>query len=250
MTFPFPGHEPPVKIIERPGEDFEVRCTDAQAYFVPLAKCGSCDWTFYDWPGGRLTRVYEYNVVSSAKWGSGSLLRVWHRYTDFRNEEKQYWGENHIFVENESWHFVQLHRTSPGKLRLSGFHFDDGEVATPYPVRLRVGAKWLRGSEREEVLCCAQVTIGERSWKCLKVRFASNQAKTKDGTPVVLAEWYVASTGRTVFFRRYNGLGYAKPDHPKSFESLKGMPEVEYEGIIFRHSYDCIPDIALEHARG
>ncbi len=47
----------------------------------------------------------------------------------------------------------------------------------------------------------------------------------------MVAEWYVAESGRTVFFRRYNGVGFKKdPADPTSFESLAGNLEVEFEG--------------------
>jgi hypothetical protein len=79
-------------------------------------------------------------------------------------------------------------------------------------------------------------------------RFLSDQGKDTGGVPMILAEWYVADSGRTVLFRRYNGPGWRKPGAPGSFEALEGNLEVTYEGIRFRHWYDCIPDHALESA--
>ena len=74
------------------------------------------------------------------------------------------------------------------------------------------------------------------------------QGKEMGGVPTVLAEWYVAEGGQTVFFRRYNGPGWRKPGEKGSFETLEGNLEVEVEGRRFRHWYDCIPDHALELA--
>ena len=92
-----------------------------------------------------------------------------------------------------------------------------------------------------EVIGVSKVTIASRSWKCLKVAGVSPDSKT-------YFEWYVAETGRTVFFRRYNAPGWREreSERPGSFESLAGQLEVELQGITFRHWYDCIPDIALE----
>jgi hypothetical protein len=56
---------------------------------------GKCDWTFYDWPGGRLTGVYECQIVSSGKWKQGTLLREWTRFTDLQAEGKQTWNEQY-----------------------------------------------------------------------------------------------------------------------------------------------------------
>jgi hypothetical protein len=110
---------------------------------------------------------------------------------------------------------------------------------------LTVGTKW-GGFCGGEVTGVARVTIGVNSWRCLKVSNGGCQHyKTVDGSPAAWAEWYVAETGRTVFFRRYNGEGYADPDRPRSFESLEGATEIEFGGKVFRHSYDCVPDVAL-----
>jgi hypothetical protein len=40
------------------------------------------------------------------------------------------------------------------------------------------------------------------------------------------------------------------PYSPRSFESLNGNLEVELGVKAFRHSYDCLPDIALEKVFG
>jgi hypothetical protein len=114
-------------------------------------------------------------------------------------------------------------------------------------MRLEVGKEW-GGFLGGEVVGVSHVEIGERSWRCLKVVHAGQQRKTKDGSPATYAEWYVADNGRTVLFRRYNGPGYAAPDELRSFESLEGEEEVEYAGITFRHSYNCLSDISLVDA--
>jgi len=112
-------------------------------------------------------------------------------------------------------------------------------------MQLTVGTKW-GGFCGAEVVGVSEVKIGGGSWKCLKVVACGQHFKTDDGSPATFAEWYIAEEGRTVFFRRYNGPGYARPDQPRSFESLAGTVEVQFKGITFRHSYDCIPDIALK----
>jgi hypothetical protein len=85
-----------------------------------------------------------------------------------------------------------------------------------------------------EVPGVASVTIGSRVYRCLKVYWSSI-----DEDQTVLAEYYVADTGRTVYLRRYNGPGYWK------YEELRGHPEVTYRGMQFRHWYDCLPDHVL-----
>jgi hypothetical protein len=71
-------------------------------------------------------------------------------------------------------------------------------------------------------------------WSCLQVIWTNPKGKKPSA-----AQYYVADNGRTIFFRRYNG-----PTHP-GYEDLTGHPEIEYQGITWRHWYDSIPDIAL-----
>ncbi|MBI2850270.1 MAG: sigma-70 family RNA polymerase sigma factor [Chloroflexi bacterium] len=241
LRFPFPKREPKVKITDCPDESFEVRCIDAQTYFVPLAADGKCDWAFYDWPGGRLTGVNEFHVISTARWGQGTLLRVWRRETDIEEWDKPEWQERHLLVENDTYRWVKLESSKPGKARLSRYVWADKEPSEPEPMKLKVGSKW--GKSGTEVVGVSEVTIGGHLWKCLKVAGVSQTSK-------IYAEWYVAETGRTVFFRRYNAAGWRKPERHGSFESLAGNLEVEFQGITFRHWYDCIPDFALEKVFG
>ena len=242
IAFPFPHIEPPVKIVDLPGEKLAIRCADMQYFFVPLVEHGACDWTFYDWPGGRLTGVYEYRVIDTAKHDKRSVFRIWHRYTEIGGKGEVEWREWHILVEDDLWCGIDIHRAKPGELRYSDLKpwVPPDDAHGPVPMKLSIGAQWdafIKG----DVVGVSQVTIGERTWKCLKV--VSGKAEPAR----TYAEWYVAETSRTVFFRRYNGPEYRKtPDQAHSFESLAGNMEVVIKGKTFRHFYDCIPDIALE----
>ena len=114
-------------------------------------------------------------------------------------------------------------------------------------MRLSVGMQW-GGFCGGDIVGVSKVTIGDHTWKCLKMRGAAQPYETPGESPGVYAECYVAEEGRTVFFRRFNAPGYREPDRYGSFESLAGQVEVEFKGITFRHWYDCIPDIAMEKA--
>ena len=241
LRFPFPRREPKVKIIDCPEESLEIYCIDTQPFFIPLVEDGKCDWTFYDWPGGHLTGIYECHVISTARWGQGTLFRIWTRHTDTEKQDEQEWKEEHVLVENDTYRWVKLERDKPGKARLTTYFWADGEPSEPEPMKLKTELKW--GEPATEVIGVSKVTIAGQSWKCLKVAGPSQDSK-------VYFERYVAETGRTIFFRRYNAPGWREreSERPGSFESLAGQPEVEFQGITYRHWYDCIPDIALEKA--
>jgi RNA polymerase sigma factor (sigma-70 family) len=243
LMFPFPRRRPSVKIEECSKEDLEVLCSDSQTFFYPLEEGGKCDWAFYDMPDERLSGAYECHVISMAKWKNNSILRTWTRYINFKRNDQQSWEEHHTHIENEFFHRIQLKRCNPGELGMENFYWENGELAVKHPMRLKTGMKYDELSL--EVCNTAKVIIGDRSWKCLRVFCTSSQGKTNNNIPCVLAEWYVSEQGQTVFFRRYNGPGFTKPENPSSFEALKGMHEIEYNGITFRHAYDCIPDFAL-----
>ena len=247
LRFPFPRWEPHVKVIDHPGERLEVRLVDADSHFVPLARDGRCDWAFYDWPDGRLTGVNECYIVSSVPWQEGTLLREWSRYTDCEREGALEWKEQYIWVGEETYRWVALGRGDQGEARLSPFYWSDGQLSEPSPTMLRVGLTWGTG-EAHEVIGVTQVTIEDHSWKCLKIATVTARERSPDGTPTVLAEWYVSQDGRTVFFRRYNGAGFREAGKPGSYEALEGNLEVVYKGARFRHWHDCIPDHALDKA--
>ncbi|MBN2239919.1 MAG: RNA polymerase sigma factor [Dehalococcoidales bacterium] len=235
LRFPFPRHEPEVRIIDCPGERFEVQCTDAQQFFIPLVDGGKCDWTFYDRPDRRLTGVYECHVISSAGWGNGTLLRVWVCFTDFTENGRQEWEEQHFLVEDNTFRRVNLDRDKQDRIQMGTFSWPNEEVWEPAPMYLKPGLTW--DGLTAEVSGVSEVTINGHSWKCLKVTLTGK---------LLYAEWYVADTGRTVFFRRYNAQDWKEAGKPGSFESLEGQLEVESSGISYRHWYDCIPDIVLE----
>ena len=234
IRFPFPRQEPVIEIEACAGESLEIHCLDAQSYFVPLVESGKCDWAFYDWPGGILTGINEFHVISTAKWGQGALLRVWRCETSVQNTDKQQWEERHLLVENDEYRWVKLDRDVHDEVRISRYVWADGETSEPEPMNLKSGLKW--GKSGSEVTGLSIVRINERSWQCLKVISQKSE---------VLAEWYVAENGRTVFFRRYNAPGWKGSGTDITFESLAGNIEIEYRGITYRHWYDCIPDFAF-----
>jgi RNA polymerase sigma factor (sigma-70 family) len=242
LVFLFPGTEPTIGITDLPGAQMEVYCCDAQCYFVPLVPQGICAWAFYDWPGGVLTGAYECYVVHYSEPNNAGQVgvRVWSQFHDYGEQGQAEWADRHYVLENDTWRWALISRTGGGQLHVA----EDprpgvaGEPTfRPVPMRLKVGLKW-EGFMGGEVVGVSRVAVGQLSWKC-------QHFKTADASPASYAEWYIAETGRTLFFRRYNGPGYAASGSPRSFESLAGAKEIESHGVAFRHSYDCLSDVAL-----
>lgn len=233
MMFPFPRYAPQIKIVDTKEEVFEVKCLDAQSMFVPLEEGGECDWTFYDYPSRRLTGVNETKVISAKDWEDGKLLRIWDKYTDLQKNNKNTWKDYHFLVKDDKYKWVCVQRDLEGKA-----------VVTDHQYKNEVSDWELRTLNKEYKAkdTCLQrvslVTINEKTWKTLKLVLIVND---------VCAEWYVAQNGRTVFFRRYNNekAGRGSYAGELTYEDLAGNLEIEYNGVLYRHYYDSIPEFVL-----
>jgi len=57
-------------------------------------------------------------------------------------------------------------------------------------------------------------------------------------------EAYLARSGRTVLFRRYNGRLWKTKDKPPWDERFPDHNRVVINGVTFVHWYDCLTDLA------
>jgi len=146
-------------------------------------------------------------------------------------------------------HVIASARWNEGTLEVATSRYSGAEVCEPWPITLEVGKAWEWGeTERARAVGVSMVSTGDRTWTCLKIAMVSSQGRDTGGVPTILAEWYVADYGQTLFFRRHNDPGWRESGATGSFEALEGNLEVECEGVRFRHWYGCIPDQALESA--
>jgi len=249
-VFKFPSVEPEINIADLPGESFQVVCRDLKSYFVLLELGAEDEFSFYDYPKDapkdgplvfsgaqrlkvtRRIKVDDFEMLEIASWyaEAGSDYGEPESYVNQIVHEGGLRGAVSIETpDGGAWVYKAGTKTSEPDLLKPGLRVEGREPVLwtgKEPDKL---VEWLF-----EITGAAQVSIGPKSYRCLKVVSASydeNQPK--------LAEFYVADTGRTVFFRRYDG--------PESFryEKLAGHPTVEYEGRVWRHFYDCIPGHAL-----
>ncbi len=209
-THPFPETEPEVTVVPLPTAELrEVLRTDAGGMFVPLEVGASATWSFYDWPERVLTNVARTRIVGAAK---------------YRGEEFLEMADKVIYPEEEFWETIRLVRVVSEQLEsvlmirrqsAQPVIFEDTE-ATPEPLRLRLGDEWTG----QEVFRCGLDTRGEGDihharvdgvfgvsvpsgeFRCLRTTWWSYNSA---GLGLALAEIYVADTGRTIYFRRFNG---------------------------------------------
>lgn len=237
--------EPEVTVVPRPDAPVrELVRVDAGSFFVPLHVGQETMWSFYDWPERQLTNVSNTRVVGTTRYRGMECLNV---------SDIVFWGEDsNLFtrwlyrVEGDTLTFVL--RETHGK---DGNSVISEVDATPQPLGLKVGRSW----EGHEVYRCGpeedgvgevyrglvdeppfEVRLPAGGWLCLRETWWLFGA---DGVGRSLAELYVADTGRSVHFRRFNGPGW------RNYDQLAGNPQREHDGVTWRLWYECLPDIAL-----
>ena len=248
--FKFPFYEPDVRIEDLPGEEFEVECLDAQSAFVLLEVGAENEFSFYDYPKETddnrlvLTGSYKIKVEQRIRLDDFEMLGIKAFYAEVGSEypivPEASWNriinegylKDTLEIEepgNRKWIYKAGAKSPEVKLFKPGLRANGQEPMFTTGEAPETISQWVL-----EVFGAARVFIGPKSYRCLRFLWAF-----KDQEKPTMAEQYIADTGRTVYFRRYNGPGWG------NYENLAGHPEVEFAGIIWRHWYNCLPDHAL-----
>jgi hypothetical protein len=247
---PFPMLEPEVVVIARPEAKLkEILRIDAGGFFVPLQVGAEALWSFYDWPERQLTSVSCTRVVGTINYRGEECLDI---------SDITFWGE-----DAGCWRTRWLDRVAGEMLTilLREIHQKDRTATisevdiTPEPLRLKVGDRW----EGHEIYRCGpeQSGVGEVQHAVVDGPFEVELPAGKTlclrkswwtlnatGIPRHMAELYVADSGRSVYFRRFNGPAW------RNYADLAGNPEREFEGVRWRLWYECLPDISLRADAG
>lgn len=249
--FRFPRIMPEITITDLPGEAFEVDCVDDQGGFVLLQPGEEVEFAFYDYPGegtpdsglvfsgahrlrvGRRILIEGANALEVDWWyaqaGSDYGDRTATTYNVLNEEGHRIVAWTQRF-DPEQWVFERYDMTPLPTLLRPGLKVAGTE-------RVRVGEDIVRESEIDfGVTGAANVMIGPKSYRCVRVLCAYTNA----AGPESLAEYYVADTGRTILFRRYDGPASSRYD-----AELKPNRTLEHRGVAWRHFYDSLPDHAL-----
>lgn len=248
--FLFPEREPTVTIIEIRNGPFEVDRLDAGSAFVLTELGAVTEFAFYDYDKGEpgrpdmvFTGAHQNTVAHRIRVDDFEMLVIESRYAEAGSDYSAspvYW--NRVISEGGLRDRVQFDTHG-----LGASVYRSGTSKSPpnhlYPGLRSEGMEpvFLTGKEPEksvryttEVVGACDVTIGPKSYRCLRVR----NAFWYEDAPV-LSEEYISDAGRTIYFRRYNGPGY------RNYEELAGRQPLMHAGIEWRHYYNCIPDHAL-----
>ncbi len=246
-THPFPDTEPEVTVTPRPDATLtEVLRTDAGGFFVPLEVGGEAMWSFYDWPERKLTNVCRTRALGTVLYRGEELLEIVDQviWPPEDAGESTRWFYR---LKDETMTWVLREMRWPGRpVKIS-----EADV-TPDPLRMRVGLTW----EGHELYRCGEEVEGEGqvnrsvidgpfevtlpSGPVLALR-ETLSIFAPDGRGSSFGEIYVADTGRTVYFRRFNGPAW------RNYNALDaaGVPAREHEGVTWRLWYECLPEHAL-----
>ena len=83
---------------------------------------------------------------------------------------------------------------------------------------------------------CFEVSLPAGRKLCLRETLCVMEA---DGRGLTMAELYVADSGRSLYWRRFNGPAY------HNYDQLMDTPTREHASTLWRLYYDCLPDISL-----
>jgi hypothetical protein len=250
--FKFPLIMPEVTVTPLPGEDFEVEMTDMGSGFALLELGAETEFAFYDYPKDTapgaerrlvLTGAHRICVTRRIRVDDFEMLEIHSYYADVGME---YAGSpaiwNQVINETglrsdvevqapgvEAWTYKLGQKTIFPRLLSPDLKVEGHEphhTAREYPERV---VNWLM-----EVIGAATVRIGPKSYRCLRVIWTFHGFGGDS-----LLEIFVADVGRTIYVRRYNGSNNDR------YDEFAGNPEMVYNGITWRHWYDCLPDNAL-----
>jgi hypothetical protein len=236
--------QPEVSVSPRPDAGLEeVLRVDAGSFFVLLKVGAAVKWSFYDWPERQLTNVCSTRVAGTTRYRGEDCLDLIDSVAWGKDERS--WTRWLYRIDGETWAFTlrETHRET-GAAEIAEVDM------TPHPLRLRIGDTW----DGHEVYRCGdeatgagdvdrgtvdgvfEVVVPAEKALCLRETWWSFRA---DGSARSLAELYTAQSGRTLYFRRFNG-----PDW-HNYQQLAGNPERDHDGIRWRLWYECLPDISL-----
>lgn len=258
---PFPRRRPEITIA--PGEEplFEVDWQEL-AWWFGIPEVGDrALWALYYPPEWRLAWYYDMKALHPAIVHGMECVEIDTVAQEMGGQQQtQPWTLFGRLTENRVQYLATV-SLQDGIRRLyalldEGFDEDWGEsqrrvrqtgrfVEQP-DGSYRQHAERLQPGDDVEGMGVYQVTIGGRSFTCLRVL---------DVAPVfteesILMEAYLTREGRTVLCRRYNGRqwhrqpGSAHADKPPWDERFPTHNRIVIDGVTFVHWYDCLSDRA------
>ena len=251
---PFPRKRPSIRITPSRARPFAVDTRELPWWFG-IPEVGDVTlWSIYDPPDWEVTSVTEMRATISAEVHGVACTEIeigeWDRKSGWLYGHRAAYGR--LTRNRVEW--LAVSRLVGGK-RILRSHLDDGFEQDwgsgvravedrGHLRRLQDGSFRLRRRTAGAVGAgMFSVKIGDRrAVTCLRV-FDFDGGPDEESEMV---EAYLNRSGRTVLFRRYNGLQWRmKAGDPTWAERLPGHAQVVVDGVTFVHWYDCLTHTAL-----
>ena len=249
---PFPIRRPDITITRSRTKPFAVDCRELPWWFGVPEVGDRTLWTIYDPPGWGLASVTEMHAVRPADIHGVACVEIdvadWAPKTGWTPSAWTMHGR----LTDDTVQWLATSRLQDGMRKLRTFLDEDfgADWGPPSPrriedtgqlVRQKDGAFRLkRGASGPLGAGVFNVKIGTRRFTCLRVfDVEAEPSETQE-----LVEAYLARSGRTVLFRRYNGRLWKTKDKPPWDERLPDHNRVVINSATFVHWYDCLTDLA------
>ena len=254
MSQPFPRQRPPISIAPSRAKPFAVDARELPWWFG-IPEVGDVTlWSIYDPPEWKVTSVTKMHATRSAEVHGVACTEIeigeWEPQAGWSYGDRRAYGR--LTRNRVEW--LAVSRLDNGKRILRsyldyGFEQDWGSGVRVledrgHLRRLRDGSYRLRRRSAGAVGAgMFSVKTGDRrAVTCLRV-FDFDGGPDEKGE---LVEAYLNRAGRTVLFRRYNGLRWrTKAGDPTWQEKLPEHAQVVVDGVTFVHWYDCLTHTAL-----
>jgi hypothetical protein len=255
---PFPLQRPDITIVPSEDPPFEVDFKEFACWFAVPEVGDHTLWAIYDPPDWRLTSYCDMKAICAAsvhgidgveiiamdhELDERHTLHPWTffaRITDERVEvlatisleqgkRVVYTMLDELFAENWGDKQRRVRHTARFEEQADGSYIQRAERLCP--------------GETLEAMGTYRVTVGARSFTCLRVLDVKHEITEED----VLIEAYLTPEGRTVLDRRYNGRMWRRTkggDKPPWDEEFPEHNRIVIDGVTFVHWYDCLSDRA------
>ncbi len=260
-----PPRRPEVVITPSAAKPFAVDCREVPGWFCAAEAGERCVWGIYDPPDWKLTSWVDLSVVRPARVHDVDGVEIAAVSTDL--ETGKGWVTSDLVMfsrltpKTVEWLAVVQTR---GGTRVVETFLDDGfdarwgERPRIIEDRGRLAARRdglftlrkVRGDAVRTVIGAGlfRVRIGPRTFTCLRVLDIEHPGKLSERS--ILSEAYLTRSGRTVFWRRYNGrlwkIGPKSPYGVRPWdERLPDAPRLVINGTTFVHWYDCLTNLSV-----
>jgi hypothetical protein len=262
-TPPFPIIRPEITITPTDEPVFDVDLREMTWWFAIPEIGDHTSWAMYDPPEWQLICWYDMQTVRPA------IIHGIEGVEIDTTEHEIVDNEEHI---NPSKHFVRLAEDTVQNLAVLSLEGDKRRLYTLLDERF--DENWGRGARRirqsgrfkqqsdgsldqiaeylvpgetTEAMDVCKVTIGDRSFSCLRVLSLDHTFNENS----VMIEAYLSRESRTLLCRRYNGIqwnrgpGSAYADKPPWDERFPDHNRIVIDGVTFVHWYDDLSDRAV-----